>query len=216
MGPALETTGRSFQCLPPNREDPGVFRFGCVSIGLTPDGRQGSFTLAEVRLRPVGPGSTPLLLAAQIGGPLGEEALLDVNGGAVTVTGTVVTTPGATAEIVTPTSTQAAAPGTPPSTDSPVSEATASAGGATTPSPASTLIPGESTATTLGENEDGAGDGEITPGGPGDPEAQSVDSSGADAESSGNALRWIIIGLGSLTAVAALTFGAVLWRRPSS
>lgn len=221
MGPALETTGRTFQCLPPNRDEPGVFRFGCVSIGVTPDGRQGSFTLAEVRLLPIGRGSSPLLLDAQIGGPLGEEALLDVNGGAVTVTGTAFTTPKANVEIVTPTSTQAAAD-SPLGTDIPESEATTSAAGATTPSPAATfiagatLIAGDSTATTSGENENGVEDGEKTPLGLDDPEAQSGDLSGPDAKSSGNTLRWAFIVLGSLTAVAALAVSAVLWRRRRS
>ncbi len=86
VGPALEESGRSFQCLPPRRE-PGSFRFGCLSSGASPPGVQGSVTLASLTLRPLNNGSSPLLLEPQLAGPLGDPISIDIADGLVRVTG---------------------------------------------------------------------------------------------------------------------------------
>lgn len=74
-------SSRSFQCL--EREDePGSFSFGCFSGGEGP-GRQGSFTLAEVRVMPVGSGASVIRLGEiQLSGPLGDDVSIQVSNSA--------------------------------------------------------------------------------------------------------------------------------------
>jgi hypothetical protein len=84
-GPNLNSSGRSFQCLPPIRE-PGEYTYGCLSQG-SGDGVQGSLTLAELHLEPRSRGFSALALSAQISGPLGDNVLIDASGAAVRVTG---------------------------------------------------------------------------------------------------------------------------------
>ena len=85
-GPNLGLTGRSFQCLPAIR-DIGTVTFGCLSPGTTPAGAQGTLTLASVQFSPRSNGLSPLVLAAEIAGPLGDSADVDVGGGAARVYG---------------------------------------------------------------------------------------------------------------------------------
>ena len=225
-GPSLGITGREFQCLPPNRDEPGVFVFGCISLGATPEGRQGTFTLAQVRLRPVAAGPSTLLLEAQIAGPLGDEAALSVKGGAVTVTGAAATSPPATAA-----ATSGPTPGRPPAVvatvprgetpridGTPAPDATPGAGqtpAAGTATLATVSSSGSPTvaATQAAPSQDDEEDGDNVVGRPRDTEAQSEGSTGGSSGSSGSGLLWTITALGSLTAVAALGLGAVLWRR---
>ena len=112
VGPALGESGRAFQCLPP-RYEPGSIRFGCLSSGASTSGVQGSFTLASLTLRPLGNGSSPLLLEPQLAGPLGDPIAIDVADGLVRVTGNqdpvstptpeLVATPVASAQPTAPT-----------------------------------------------------------------------------------------------------------------
>jgi hypothetical protein len=90
-GPHLNSTGRSFQCLPVLRE-PGNITFGCLSSGSSPPGAQGTLTLASVQLTPLANGLSPLVLSAEVAGPLGDSADVEVGGGAVRVTGGSVAT----------------------------------------------------------------------------------------------------------------------------
>lgn len=85
-GPSLSSTGRSFQCLPA-KIDPGSITFGCLSPGSNPEGPQGNLTLASVQFAPRGSGLSPLVLSAEVAGPLGDSAEVDVGGGAVRVEG---------------------------------------------------------------------------------------------------------------------------------
>ena len=229
-GPSLGSTGRDFQCLPPNRDEPGVFRFGCISLGATPEGRQGTFTLAQVRLRPVAAGPSTLLLEAQIAGPLGDEAALAVKGGAVTVTGAIDTPPPAPATVTSgptggtppvavatmPPAETARIDDTPAAGNTPAAEITPGAGrtpAAGTGTPATVAGSGSPTAPIQAATpQDGEEDDNVL-GRPRETEAQSDNLTGVSSGSSGNGLRWTIMALGSLTAIAALGFGAVLWRR---
>jgi hypothetical protein len=108
-GPDLERTGRSFQCLPP-KEEPGKFSFGCLSVGSEPPGPQDSLTLATVTLRPLGRGSSPLLLEAGLAGPLGDDVPVQAFGAVVRATGSL--SPAGTAA---PTPTLATTPSAQPS-----------------------------------------------------------------------------------------------------
>jgi len=134
----LERTGRNFQCLSA-RHEIGLVSFGCVSIGAEPEGAQGSVTLASVVLRPVGSGTSPLQLEAEIAGPLGTDATdLEVRGGIARIR-----------------SKQSNAPGVGPGPSDGVDGETG--GGATTE-------PGSGAAAGEGEPGDGAnGDGSGTP-----------------------------------------------------
>jgi len=90
----LERTGRNFQCLSA-RHEVGLVSFGCVSVGAEPEGAQGSVTLASVVLRPVGSGTSPLQLEAEIAGPLGTDASdLEVRGGIARIRSKQTNAPG--------------------------------------------------------------------------------------------------------------------------
>jgi hypothetical protein len=85
-GPSLGRSGRAFQCLGPAQQ-PGSLRYGCLSPGSEPEGLQGTLTLAAVEFTPLAPGLSPLLLEAELAGPLGDGATVEVSGGAARVTG---------------------------------------------------------------------------------------------------------------------------------
>ena len=85
LGPWLDRTGRTFSCLSPTREV-GRLAFGCFSPGPEPPGPQGSLTLATVTFLPLRAGSSPLLLDAELAGPLGsDEVPIDLAGGVVRI-----------------------------------------------------------------------------------------------------------------------------------
>lgn len=112
-GPSLGQTGRSFQCLPAAR-DTGTITFGCLSPGGSPPGAQGTLTLGSVQFTPRSNGLSPLVLSAEIAGPLGDSAEVNVGGGAVRISGesptvkpthassTATTTGGAVSPMLTP------------------------------------------------------------------------------------------------------------------
>jgi hypothetical protein len=207
-GPSLERTGRSFQCLPPLRDEPGTFLFGCVSPGAAAPGVQGSLTLASVTLRPVSAGSSTLLLESSLARPLGSEIPVDVIGGVVRVTGA-----------------PAPAPTTaPPSTVTRATvQPTVGGGGVPTPAPGGTVGPAlASTALPSDGGETAAPSATLAPGGtrnptdlvvnPGDfetPNGRSI----ADEGSSRSAVLWVAVGLGGLIALAAVGLVAALLRR---
>ena len=191
-GPDLERTGRSFQCLPP-REEPGKFSFGCLSVGSEPPGPQDSLTLATVTLRPLGRGSSPLLLEAGLAGPLGDDVPVQAFGAVVRATGSL-----APARTAAPTPTPATTPGVQPpaSPTLPVLE-----GG----TPSATAAPGTPTST-----------GTPTAGGGRDPDDVNLRGGNSEAENGGwepGAGFWSAVGLAALTAVGAVGLFAVLWRR---
>ncbi len=90
-GSFLSSTGRSVSCFSQQRpEEPGVFRFACVSNSPPAEGPQGAGTLAQLTLRPVGGGSSDLDLEGELGGPLGstgDDIPFKFGGGSVTVVG---------------------------------------------------------------------------------------------------------------------------------
>ncbi len=111
--PDLEgKTGRTYQCLQ-GSSAPEVFAFACFSGGTTPDGLQGDATLATVRFRAVGPGSSFLQLDGELAGPLSDDIPVDIKGAAVIVQSgpaPIATAVGPTAD---PTD-ETPSPGTPP------------------------------------------------------------------------------------------------------
>ena len=192
-GPDLERTGRSFQCLPP-REEPGKFSFGCISVGSEPPGPQDSLTLATVTLRPLGRGSSPLLLEAGLAGPLGDDAPVQAFGAVVRATGSLAPDGTLTpAQTVTPGGETAGPTVTP---TSPVFE-----GG--TPSATGTSGAQQTPGTPT------AGDGRS-------PDDLNGGGGNTEAENGGwepGAGFWLAVGLGAMTAVGALGLSAMLWRR---
>jgi hypothetical protein len=58
-GPFLASSGRQVNCLPPDKA-PGTVLLRCVTLGATPDGPNGSGTLATVTFRALGAGTSPL------------------------------------------------------------------------------------------------------------------------------------------------------------
>lgn len=121
-GPNLSLTGRSFQCLPAAR-DTGTITFGCLSPGLSPAGPEGTLTLASIQFSPRSNGLSPLVLSAEIAGPLGDSVEVDVGGGTVRVNGgspaggptrsptSATNTPGVSATDSTPVATNTATSG---------------------------------------------------------------------------------------------------------
>lgn len=193
-GPELGRTGRTFQCLGP-AEEPGSFRFGCVSQGAETPGPQGTLTLAAVELLPVGPGLSPLALEAGLSGPLGDDAPAEVSGGAVRVAGRPIAI--ATSQPGSPTASTPSPAGTapPPGTAEPTSPATSEPVRATkTPSAGDGERPGELTLPR---------DSEAGPGRPAE----------TDGGFSGSAALWLVVGVASLTAASALGLAAVFWQR---
>jgi hypothetical protein len=191
-GPDLGRTGRSFQCLPPDRQ-PGSFSFGCISSGDAPPGTQGTLTLASIELVPQGPGLSPVSLDAVLVGPLGDSFTVAVSGGAARVTGTVPPTPTSALPVssVTPAALTPAAP-THTAPNETVSARTA------TQTPAQTLAK------------------PVTPGGVGaSPTSRSnptaPDSSGGN--SFGGAAFWSVVIAGGVGASGLLAMAALVWRQ---
>ena len=192
-GTELEQTGRDFQCLPP-LEDIGSFTFGCISSGQGLDGPQGTMTLADVTFQPIGIGSTFLLLAAQLAGPLGSDDVpLELRPGAVRVTGR----PTATAT--------SAAPPRPPNTAMPGPEPTGtpvSTPTATSTLPGLTATPERTISTVVALTTapaNGSGDG------PG-----RSDTSGPSA---GSVAIWSLTALAGVVVASTLGITAARWRR---
>lgn len=193
-GPDLNRSGRSFDCLPPALELDSV-SFGCVSPGPEPPGPQGTLTLAMVTFEPVGPGSSPLVLEADLAGPLGSDTVpIDIRGGIVRV---------------------AARPGT---------KGTAPAAGATAGEPPSVTTPGQNghtpaqTATTEAgaQSRTPAASGTGERGGPelatGGQEGGGGSSAAGDSSSAGSRV-WLAVALGGAGVAASLTLAALFWRR---
>ena len=198
VGPTLEETGRSYQCLQRSDED-GIYSFGCVSQGSSPPGPQGDMTLAIVTFLPVDPGATLLFMDAEIAGPMGDDVLIEVDGvGAVSVRGGDVAT-------ATPVATQtpaATATQHPTATAAPVTTTT-------TPSPTpdgatATLEPEGTVPPVPSETEDGT---------PTEPTVSGEDTPGDDGGSAGSVLLWSLVALGGLAVAAMLGLAGVRWQR---
>lgn len=200
-GPALESTGRSFQCFD-RRDEPGSFSLGCASPGSTPSGPQGSFTLASVTLTPVSAGSTFLVLQAGIAGLLGEEVPIEVAGGAVVdVRGPIATAPPSPPSQPAPsTATPRAATATarPPST------------AAGTAPPALTPTAGDDTPASPTQTDTPApASGSETPG----ETAENSNDPPGDGGSTGVILWSILAAAGGLVVAGALGAMVVRWQR---
>ena len=208
QGPALEDTGRTFDCLQRSDES-GSFSFGCASLGLAPPGPQGTMTLAALTFLPVGPGSTFLVLEAGVAGPLGEDVPVEVTGGAALVRGEPVATATPPSPVATATPRPVATP-TPP----PVATATLTlptSGGATaTPGSGSTPEP---TAATETPTEPASGGQPTATPSVQDPEARNGNSSGVDGRFLGSAVFWSLAAAGSVAVTGALGFSAVRWQQ---
>ena len=202
LGPTLEETGRSYQCLQRSDED-GIYSFGCASQGSSPPGPQGDMTLAIVTFLPIDPGSTLLLMDAEIAGPLGDDVLVEVDGvGAVSVRGGNVAT-ATPPTVATATATQRPVAAT----------ATVPAAATMTPSPApdgatATLEPGgtetvEQTAVPTDVEDETPMESTVLP----------VDNSGDGGGSAGRVLLWSLAALGSLAVAALLGLAGVRWQR---
>jgi len=194
QGPDLNRTGRSFQCLAPAR-DPGAVSLACLSLGSDPAGVQGTLTLASVQLTPRSNGLSPLVVSAEVAGPLGDSVQIDVGGGAARVTGAGTN--------ATPTRAATAAPSTPavpPSggtrapTAVPVTttlqSATATALEDGTPHPTATLVGGQST-----------------------PPATPIGGPRPNGDGSGSSIWIWSLSIGGALGLTALGLTAVLWRR---
>lgn len=195
-GPELARTGRSFQCLPPS-QDVGLLTYGCISSGQTPDGPQGTLTLAEVTFRPVNAGSSALLLSGELAGPLGSDnAPVDWQSGVVRITGNQATTPLPTATVPS-----GATPGPSPdpqatatalATITPENEATATAvaGALETVRPALTASALDAT-----------------------PSATETTDPGNDSGGEDGAILWWAGGIAAAIVLAGAGLGGVLWQR---
>ncbi len=204
QGPALGRSGRTFECLPPI-EKPGSIRFGCLSFGPEPPGTQGTLTLASVALRPVGPGTSPLLLDAVLAGPLGSDDVpVTVKGGLARVAGRPPATAVPTFAGGEATATVSGPNGASFQTPAPAN------GTATAPAlPEGSPTPGGATAASA----DGAEKTEELTALGQDFEAQNGSSAGSDGSSAGRALLWSVGAAGGLVAAAALGLAVVVWRR---
>jgi hypothetical protein len=205
-GPGLGRTGRTFQCLPP-ADEPGSIAFGCLSFGSEPPGTQGTLTLASVTLRPVGPGTSPLLLEAVLAGPLGSDDVpVTVKGGLVRVTGrpaaTTVPT-SADGEATAPTSDSGASPvGTPASA---VSDGTATV--------LALLADGRTPAGSTPAPADGEENPEELTAGGQDFEAENGSFARSGGSSLGRTLLWSTGVAGGVVAAGAIGLAVVFWRR---
>lgn len=195
VGPALEESGRAFQCLPP-RQEPGSFRFGCLSSGDSPPGVQGSVTLASLTLRPLNNGSSPLLLEPQLAGPLGDPISIDIAGGLVRVTGSPD-------PIATPTPALAATPTAAPEASA---QPTSPTGGATTSTPLATTV----TATASPAAASTAISTQPTDIVTATPEVNINSATDSGGLSAGAIALWTLAGLGGLSLIG---LAAVLLRR---
>jgi hypothetical protein len=196
-GPALEDTGRTFDCLQRSDES-GSYSFGCVSFGIAPPGPQGTMTLATVTFLPVGPGSTFLVLEAGVAGPLGEDVPVEVTGGAALVRGEPVATATPPSPVATATPRPVAT-----STPHPVATATPTSGGAT-------ATPGPTAAMETPTEPASGGQPTATPSVQ-DPEARNGNSGGG--RFLGSAVFWSLAAAGSVALAGALGFSAVRWQQ---
>lgn len=205
LGPTLEETGRSYQCLQ-RSDEPGTYSFGCFSQGSSPPGPQGDLTLAIVTFLPIDPGSTLLIMEAEIAGPMGDDVLVEVDGvGAVSVRGGDVAT--ATPPIVaTATPTQRAGA---TATQRPAATSTPLAAATMTPSP--TL--NEATATPEPEGTVLAEPTETDNVTPAEPTVVGEDTPGDGGSSTGKVLLWSLAAVGSLAVAAILGLAGVRWQR---
>jgi len=190
QGPHLNSTGRSFQCLPLLRE-PGAMTFGCLSTGESPPGAQGTLTLASVQLNPVSNGLSPLVLSAEVAGPLGDSADVEVGGGAVRVSGGSGATRSPTRSNATPT---APLVSTPPPTALP---------GTTTSEGPTATVASQTPGTPAGTSRPLVTSQPTVPEGPG------VDP---DGDGSGRVWLWSL-GVAGAFALAAGGLTAILWQR---
>ena len=194
VGPALAESGRGFQCLPP-RQEPGSFRFGCISSGGSPPGVQGSVTLASLTLRPLNNGSSALLLEPQLAGPLGDPISIDFAGGLVRVTGSPD-------PVATPTAASAATPTAAPRASA---QPTSPTGGATvTVTRQTPTLATPPTATTTAVSPQPTDVDDDTP------EPNANGNTDGDGRSAGTITLWILAGLGGLMTIG---LAAVLLRR---
>jgi hypothetical protein len=194
-GPDLGRTGRQFQCLRPAQKR-GSFSFGCISIGLEPAGTQGTLTLASVTFQPLSAGSSPLLLEAQLAGPLGSDQVpVRISSGAVRVTGNG-------------SSSQTEDTSSDDSSDVPP-------GGAATdgaPAAASSTRRSPAAGATAGPGATPAGDRDGADAVSGDFEAES--DSPAAADGGGIDARWWGVAAGAVaTAVGVVAVAGAAWRR---
>jgi hypothetical protein len=214
-GSLLNSTGRSFQCFQ-RSDDPGSFSFACVSTGNEP-GPQGTFTLAQVSIRPIEAGSSLLHLEnVDLGGPLAVDDIpVNVFGAsAVSVTGSPVPAstqpgPGATSGPA-PTSGIAAAAQTPAPADGTASPDD----GTASPSQTALVIARATEAQAKADQEEGGVSPTsvalaVNPGA----ETENEASSGGDGGSSGNVRLWSAAAVGGVVAAGALGLTLVLWRR---
>lgn len=197
QGPALEDTGRTFNCLQRSDES-GSYSFGCVSFGIAPPGPQGTMTLAAVTFLPIGTGSTFLVLEAGVAGPLGEDVPVEVTGGAALVRGEPVATATPPSPVATATPRPVATP-----TPHPVATPTPTSGGATT-------TPGPTAATETPTEPASGGQPTATPSVE-DPEARNGNSGGG--RFLGSAVFWSLAAAGSAAVVGALGFSALRWQQ---
>jgi hypothetical protein len=196
-GPDLGRSGRTFQCLPPNKA-PGSVTFGCLSLGSAPPGVGGTLTLASVELIPQGDGLSPLALNADLAGPLGDSVSVAVSGGAARVSGVVTAPTVAPPDGSTTPSDGATTGATSPVSRPPAAAATATAravltqttGTAATSATPASLTPRPATTPRT-----------ITPGNP------------SDSGGFGGATLWSVVVGGSIGAGGLLMLGAMVWRQ---
>ena len=209
-GSLLNSTGRNFQCF--QRSDkPGSFSFACVSTGSKP-GPEGTFTLAQVSLRPIAAGSSLLQLEdVDLGGPLADDIPVNVFGAsAVSVTGSLAPAP------TQPGPGATSGPAGPAPTGGPAVADKTPAPGDNIVSPTQTaLAKAEATGTPVAEadpEEDGATPTSVALA-TNNPGAETDASSGGGGGSSGNVLLWSAAAVGGVVAAGALGLSIVLWRR---
>lgn len=158
-GPDLGRTGRLFSCLPPAR-DLTTLVFGCVSPGPEPAGPQGTLTLATVTFEPLAAGSSALVVSAQLSGPLGSDTVpVDVRGGVARIMARpgTKTTPSPGVATSTTIIDNGATPGSGTVTSTP--QATADATDATPGAPETSTRPSNTrTPVVNGDPGDGSGD----------------------------------------------------------
>ncbi len=207
LGPTLEETGRSYQCLQ-RSDEPGIHAFACFSLGSAPPGPQGDLTLATVTFLPINPGSTLLFMEAGIAGPMGDDVPVDVHGvGAVSVrTAAATPTPGPIATS-TPVTAATLTPG-PIATSTPVTAATATP--SSTPSDDVTATPeveatepAEPTAAPTDVDDETPPESTVLP----------PDTSADGGGSAGTVLLWSLAVAGSLAAIGVIGLTAVRWQR---
>jgi hypothetical protein len=187
-GPDLNRSGRNYQCLPPRRDEPDKFTFGCISLEQLPAGPQGSLTLATVTIRPLARGSSPLLLQAGLAGPLGDDA--PVQG-----VGAVVRTTGRTVAVTTATAAPSVTNATPGATSTTSATPTEIAAGPTSTTPSATQPTTVRTPTRVAPGN----------GGDGNSEAKNNRTLGA--------AFWSLVAVGGVATIGALGLVVAFLRR---